>query len=179
MLDRLPSELIAGDTWSWSRSFADYPAPTWTATVYFENADGTFSAAATPAGSDHVFSFAAPDTGGKRAGRYRWSVRVASGDEAYTVESGWVDVLINPEASGNSDHRSWARRTLDAVEAFLEGNASTAQQSVSIAGRTLSRWSLAELTQWRDRLRQEIRTEEQSGTSGAGRSIKVRFGRAS
>lgn len=103
-------------------------------------------------------------------------VRVAYSGESFVVESGWVEVKPDPASSVKFDHRSWARRTLDAVEAFLEGNATTAQQSMSIAGRSISRWSIAELTQLRNDLRAEVRTEEQGSRAGLGRDIKVRYG---
>lgn len=176
-MNSIPAQLIAGDTWAWSREFADYPAPTWVATVYFENAAGSFSAAATASGSDHAFSIDAATTGGKAAGRYKWSVRVASGSEAYTVESGWVDVLTNPAAAGNRDPRSWARRALDAVEAAIESRATSDQLSFSIRDRSVARHTLVELRQLRTELRQEVRTEERGEAAGLGRNIKTRFSR--
>lgn len=178
MLDSLPSELIAGDTWSWSRSFADYPAPTWTATVYFENAAGAFESIASASGSDHAFSISAATTSGRKAGRYRWSVRVTDGTTVATIDSGWVEVRTNPAAAGTSDPRSDARKTLDALNALLLGKATTAQQSYSLNGRAASSYSLTELREFRDQLREEVRTEEQSANAGRGRNIKVRYGAA-
>lgn len=170
--------MVAGDTWQWTRELADYPAGTWTATAYFENKDGSFEVTATADGVTHDFLIAATATTGYKPGRYGWRLRVTDGSTVTTVESGIVEVLVDPAKAGNSDTRSWARRTLEAVEAFLEGNASTAQQSMSIQGRSLSRWSLAELTQFRDQLRAEVRTEEKGAQAGLGRNIKVRYGRA-
>lgn len=170
----VPSELIAGDTWAWSHSLADYPADTWTATVYFENQFQTFNAAGSASGSDHAFSIAAATTAAYKPGRYQWRLRVTDGTTVSTVASGWSEVKINPASAGARDVRSWARRTLEAVEAFLEGNATTAQASMALNGRSISRWSLAELTQWRSQLRQEVRTEEQGSRAGLGRNIKVR-----
>lgn len=176
MTDSIPAKLIAGDTWSWTREFADYPAPTWVATVYFENASGAFDAAASANGSAHAFSIDAATTGGKPAGRYKWSVRVVSGgSDAHTVESGWVEVVTNPAAAGTHDPRSDARKMLDALNAFLIGKATTAQQSMSLNGRAMSTYSLSEISQWRDRLRAEVATEEKGSAAGLGRNIKTRF----
>lgn len=173
----VPTELIAGDTWRWVRDLADYPAGTWTLTYYFENKDGSFSAVATADGSTHSVTVAAATTAAYKSGRYRWRARAVSSGIAETVEAGWLDVRIDPAATGNQDVRSWARRTLEAIEAFLEGNATTAQASLSIAGRSISRWSLPELRQWRTELRQEIRTEEAGANAGLGRNIRVRLRR--
>jgi hypothetical protein len=103
-------------------------------------------------------------------------VRVTDGTSVHVVETGWCEVEPDPASAQKVDHRSWARRTLDAIEAFLEGNATTAQQAITIGGRSISRWSLPELMQWRDKLRAEVSTEEQGSAAGLGRDIKVRYG---
>jgi hypothetical protein len=174
----VPSELIAGDTWVWTRDLADYLAPTWVATIYFEFAGSQFSQAATGSGSTHTFTIAAATTALKKAGRYRWWIRATDGSTITTIEEGWTDVKPDPAATGTRDHRSWARRTLDAIEATLEGKASADQSAMTINGRSISRIPLVELREWRNELRNEVRTEEQGADAGHGRDIKVRFKRA-
>jgi len=174
--DQVPAEVIAGDTWSWTRSFADYPAGTWALTYYFENKDGVFQATATPSGIDHAVTILASTTAGYKAGSYRWSARLSSAGVSITLETGWIKVKTDPAAAGKADPRGWARRTLEAIEAFLEGNATTAQAAMTLNGRSISRWSLNDLIAWRDKLRAEVRTEE-SSTSGTGRTIKLRMSR--
>jgi hypothetical protein len=173
----VPSSLTAGDTWEWTRDLADYPAGTWTLTYYFSKAGKQFSAAATADGATHDVSVTAATTAPYPAGRYRWTARVVSGSESFTVEDGWVDVAANP-ATDTSDPRSTPRQLLDAINCFLIGNATTAQQSMTINGRSISRWSLPELTAWRDKLKGEVQAEEAGSNAGLGRNIKVRFGRA-
>ena len=174
----LPKALIAGNTWQWDRGYSDYPAGTWTATAYFENRHKTFSVTAVASGSDFRFTIPAATSAGYPAGSYKVSVRVTDGTQVFIAETGWCDVEVDPAASGLHDTRSWARRTLEAVEAFLSGNATTAQQSMSIQGRSISRWSITELREWRKELRQEVKMEEQGARAGLGRNIKVRFSRA-
>lgn len=174
-LDHVPDKLIAGDTWSWQREYSDYPSSTWAATVYFENAAGTFLQAATPAGAGYLFTIAASETASKRAGRYKWSVRVTYLGQAYTVEEGWVEVVTNPAAAGMHDPRSDARKMLDAVNATLLGRATTDQLQMQLNGRSIQRIPLPELRQFRDQLRQEVKTEERGDRAGLGRNIKTRF----
>jgi hypothetical protein len=175
--DSLPSELIAGDTWQWTRSFADYPAGTWTATVYFEMVGSQLNAAAAPSGTTFSFSIAASITSGKKAGRYKWWVRVTDGTISVTVEEGWLNVNPDPAGTGSRDHRSFARRALDAIEATLEGRATSDQMNMTIKDRSISRIPLNELMTLRTQLRQEVRTEEQGGKAGLGRNIRVRLSR--
>jgi hypothetical protein len=172
----IPSSLVAGDTWQWDAEYGDHPPPTWDATAHFENYVASFAVAAVDNGAAHRFSATAAETAVFTPGRYYVQVRVTNGTASHTVESGWTEVLPNPASDQKFDHRSWARRTLDAIEAFLEGNATTAQQAISIGGRSISRWSVPELMQWRDKLRAEVRTEEQGSAAGIGRDIKVRYG---
>lgn len=173
--ESVPKELIAGDTWQWTRDLGDYPAGTWMATVYFENMDGVFNVVGIASGTMYSFTIAAATTTGYKPGRYGWRLRVTDGSTTTTVENGIVEVQIDPAKAGKTDTRSWARRTLEAIEAFLEGNASTAQQSMTIQGRSIARWSLTELTQWRSQLKAEVANEDQAGKAGRGRDIRVRF----
>jgi hypothetical protein len=173
----LPTELLAGNSWQWDRDYGDYPQPTWTATAYFEKAGKTFGVAATASGTAQRFTIAAATTATYPPGRYRIRVRATDGSQVFVAESGWCQVEVDPAAAGTYDTRTDARKMLDAINAFLIGNASTAQASMSIAGRQISRWPLAELTKWRDQLKTEVRTEEQGSRAGAGRNLKVRYGR--
>ncbi len=102
MTDTSPaSTLVAGDTWAWTSSFADYHAPTWGATAYFESVGATLNATATDAGSDHAFSIAAATTAALAAGRYKWTIRVSDGTTVKAVATGWTAVQANPAVAGN------------------------------------------------------------------------------
>lgn len=175
--EKVPARLIAGDTWAWTSSLSDYEAPTWTATIYFENSAKTFNAAASASGSDHAFSIAAATTEAYKAGRYRWSIRVTDGTTVATAESGWLDVVTNPASDGTHDPRLWARRTLDNLLSFLEENAATSQASFSYQGRSAARWDIDRLLQWQKELEARVRTEEFGAAAAARRTIKLRFGR--
>ncbi len=171
----VPSELIIGDTWAWTESLSSYPASTWTLTFYLVLSTGTISFAASASGDDHVVSVDAATTGGYTAGRYRWTARVTDGSTVTTVGQGWVDVIADPTTQ--QDARSQARITLDAINATLQGRASTDQLSITINNRSISRLSIAELRVWRTELQAEVDREEATDQAGLGRDIRVRFGR--
>lgn len=179
MIVTVPQELIAGDTWEWTDDQPNYPRPTWTLTYYFEKKDKTFSIAGTGTGSTHSFSIAASVTATYPPGEYRFVARVSDGTTFKTVANGWTSVQMDPAAAGIHDTRSWAQRTLEALEATLEGKATSDQLSISIQGRSISRMTPTELMDWRNRLRAEVRAEEQGNNAGLGRNIRVRFARAS
>jgi len=181
--ENVPSDLVLGDTWVWTRDLTDYPATTYTAVWYLENKDGVISVTPSASGSTFSATVAAATTATYAAGEYRWRLVVTkiSDSTRTSVESGWVSVLANPAAAGKYDWRSHARRTLDAIEAVIEGRASSDQESMSIAGRSLSRIPIAELLKFRDYYKQEVGSEKAAEAVAAGlgnpKRIFVRFGR--
>lgn len=179
ILDAVPKTLVAGDTWRWTRTFADYPATTWTVTYYFENQEKQFSAAATASGTDHAISIAATSTTNYPPGRYRWFARAVSGliSETIAGESGWLEVEPDPAVAGTRDHRSFARRALDAIEATIEGRATSGQLSFAIRDRTVQSFTIEELLKLRDTMKNEVRAEEGGSAAAQGRYIKVRLTR--
>jgi hypothetical protein len=173
--DKVPSDLVAGDLWVWTRDLStDYPAATWSGVWYFENAYKTFNVAATATGNVFNASIAAATSAAYRAGRYRWQFVVTSGSTRKTAETGWVEVAPDPAAAGNLDRRTHARRVLDAIEATIEGRASNDQVSMSIAGRSISRTPMTELITLRDKYRQFVADEESADDVAAGLGSKKR-----
>lgn len=173
--EQVPAELIAGDTWEWTRDLSDYPAGTWSATWWFEKADKNFSVAGTASGATHAAAVTAATSGGYGVGRYRWRLSVTDGSARHTVEEGWLEVLPNPAADGNYDHRTHARRVLDAIEAVIEGRASQDQSSVSIGGRSLARTPIPDLLVLRDKYRAEAQSEANAERIAAGMPTKNRL----
>lgn len=176
MSANVPASLVAGDTWSWTAEFPDNAAPAWVVTFFFQNASGTFQVAAAASGANHLATFAASATADFNSGRYRWRARAVNGLTSKTLEEGWLEVLADP-SSGKLDLRSTPRKLLDAVEAALTRRATSDQLAMTLGSRSISRTPLPELLQWRDRLREEVATEEKGDKAGNGRKLKTRFGR--
>lgn len=179
VLTSVPEQLVAGDTWRWTKDFANYPAPTWVVTYYFENSAKQFSQAAIASSTSHALTIAAAVSAQIPDGRYRWFARAVSGLVSETIdgENGWLEVLPDPAAAGSRDLRGFARRALDAVQAMLEGKATTGQASFSIRDRTVSSFTLTELWKLKTDLEAQVRTEEKGGRAGGDRKIKVRLTR--
>jgi hypothetical protein len=180
---QVPAELIAGDTWEWTRELADYPPSTHSAAWYFEKADHNFSVSAGESGSTYTGTVAAGTSAGYRPGKYRWRLLVTRTADSVrkTVEEGWLVVLPDPAAAGNVDHRSTAQVMLDNVEAFLRDPNNLQAANFSLGGRALVRWNRGDLLAERDRLKGEVRSEEAVEKIAAGlgnpRRLYVRFDR--
>jgi hypothetical protein len=175
-----PKTIIRGDTVKWTRGFSEYlPADSWVLTYYFVNTAGRISVVASDNG-DGTFLTTISSTVSKQfqKGRWYWQAVVTKAAERFTLDSGEFQVKDGiADATSGLDTRTWARRTLDAVEATLEGRATSDHTSMSINGRSISRMTPLELMDWRDRLRSEVRIEEQAAKAGLGRNIKARYGR--
>lgn len=177
-----PSGIVAGDSASWTKNLPQYlPANGWVlsyaivrdgirlAVTGTNNGDGT-----------HLVTLSAATTATWTPGQYAWQAYVtkAATSERYTVASGQLKVEAN-FATGAVDARSHAQKTLDALEATLEGRASSDQLAYSIGGRSISKMNPEQLLSWRDKYKAEVAAEEKAqkiaaGLGGAG-TVRVRM----
>jgi len=182
---------VAGDTLDFEVSVPDYPATDgWTLKYYLTprfaapvqatieitasgNADGTYQVQAGPA-----------TTSGWAVGAYGWSRLVEKAGARQTLtgsaDQGEVQVRQNPATAAQGfDSRSHARRTLEAIEAVIEGRATRDQEEYTIGTRSLKRTPVAELLVLRDRYRREAASEDaaaqMSGGASNPRLVGVRF----
>lgn len=176
-----PARLRAGDTWKWTRTLADYPAPTWTLKYRFKSSKGGFEVAAAAIGTDHAVTVAAATSGTFIADTYTWIAWVEAGSEKFTVGSGAV--VIDPDyrstgAATPLDDRAHARKMLAAIESWLETR-DPAVAEYEIAGRRMKYVPLAELVKLRQRYRSEVAALEAADRlargEGFGRKIQFRI----
>ncbi|MDT7849924.1 hypothetical protein Q9292_09900 [Methylophilus sp. VKM B-3414] len=176
--------LYAGDTIKQVVSSADYPATDgWTLKGRFAPvASGTpvtITAATADNGADYVLTVPAATTGGWDAGNWQYTLYVELAGERHTIEVGNINVLANPaSATAGADTRSHVKKTLDALEAMIEGKAGKDVQSYSINGRQLQHYSFPDLIILRDKYLAEYAREQQTASGkpgGRGRKIHVRF----
>lgn len=176
-----PAVLRAGDTWKWTRSLADWPASAWTLKYRAKNAAGGFEITATASGDDFSVAVAAATTAAYAAGDYSWIAWVEAGAEKFTVDSGTWTVQAEYRtglATVALDDRSHARKVLDAIEAFIEGNDLQAA-AVVIGERQIRNIPIPELLKLRQRYLQEVAVEDQKAAiargEGIGRRIQFRM----
>lgn len=176
---QLPAQLVAGDTWAWTRELPDYLADTWSSVVYFENAAGKFNVAGVADGTTHTFTIAAGTTAGYDAGKYRWRLLATSAGVRVTVEQGEVEVLPDPASTTNYDYRTSARVVLDNIEAYLRDPSSLNAAGYAINGRSISRYSMTELIALKSQMKAEVQREDAAERINAGlgspRRLYVRF----
>lgn len=171
----IPQTLTAGDRWTWTDSLSDHPATLWTLTYYFRGPSPIEAVAGVASGTDHVLTIAAADTEDLKPGIYDWQARaalIATPTTIATAAVGRVTVVANL-ANAAVDNRSFNVRVTEALQATIEGRATTDQLSMSIAGRSLSRMSWDELLKAYDRFKLAAAAE----LGASPDRVFVRFGR--
>lgn len=165
-----PASIRAGDTASWLLSLPDYPAGQgWSVQYDFVNASGKITLTSTAEGDAHRIARTPAQTATFKAGTYAWQKRVTNGTDAYTIGTGSLEILPDLAGMAAIDTRSFAQRTLAALEAWIEGH-DPGVAEYEIAGRRMKYIPMAELLKLRTQFQQEVR--RQSGKSGR---ILMRF----
>lgn len=178
-----PVKARAGDTWKWTRTLDDYPAGTWTLKYRFKHPTAAgFEVVATASGTDHSVTVAASATTGYAAGKYTWIAWVEGGSsEKYTVDHGTLEIQPEYRAASSTatlDERSHARKTLEAIEAWIEAR-DMAVAEYEIAGRRMKYIPIPELIKLRQSYKREVEAEEAAAAiargEGSGRRIQFRM----
>jgi hypothetical protein len=178
-LDREPTSFTAGDTLSWTRTLADYPASAgWVLAYRFINATSKFDVTGSASGDAHTIAVAATISAVYAAGTYSWQAFVTKGAERYTVATGTCAVEPNLAAVSATgyDNRTPARKALDALNAGLAQFGSNAHvQGYTIEGREMRYRTFADFIAARDRLAQEVAREDAAQRAAAGLTSKNRL----
>ena len=182
--EKEPRTIYKGETVVWNRKdLTDYAvgsyAMSWTARLE-SNGGTSFTATVTEVDDYYKFTLDNSATGGFTTGDYFWVLKVtqSSDSEELIIDSGKITVKDNYFGS-TGDTRSHAKIMLDKIESILEGRADADVSSYSIAGRSLNKLSVQELTEWRNYYKAEYQKEiakfRRDNNEGTGRVVKVQF----
>ena len=182
--EKEPVTFYKGETVVWTRKdLTDYPvgsyAMSWTARLE-SNGGTSFSATVTEVDDYYKFTLDNSATGGYTTGDYFWVLKVtqSSDSEELIIDTGKMTVKDNYFGS-TGDTRSHAKTMLDKIESLIEGSADADVSSYSIAGRSLNKLSVQELTEWRNYYKAEYQKEiakfRRDNNEGTGRVVKVQF----
>lgn len=176
-----PTEIIKGSTVKWNKTLEHYKADDGWALTYAIRGGSVLDITATASGSDHSIILSTAQTTALLAGNYWWQSYATKGSERFDVASGQINVKSNLafQQSGSYDGRSHVKKTLDAIEATLEGRATTADSEIVINGRSAKYWGAPDLLVFRDRYKseyiREVRAEKIKIGMNSGANIHVRF----
>lgn len=170
----IPNSIIAGD--SLKITVPNASEKTCKVTISGEKTKFT-KTAAVDSGS-YVALFTSAETSALVAGKYAVHIGLFDGNERETLATGYMNVTADITASA-SDFRTTYEKQLDAINAALEGRATTAQDEVMINGRSIKYMNIQELIKWQNHCKNQIAREKReerlkAGLGGAG-IIRARF----
>ena len=129
---------------------------------------------------EYIIEVGSSTTGSYTAGDYTYQEYIVRSSDSERLVYSTGIVTVEPDLdTDTSDPRSNARKILDGLRAMLENRASIDQMSMSIAGRSLSRMTPAEIRDWErhysylvSKETKEMRIKKGQPT---GSEIKVKF----
>ena len=177
-----PATITAGDTITWSRTLPDYPASAGWVLHYALRGTTAINITGSASGDNHLINISATVSAAYTDGIYTGQGYVVNGNSRVTVFSGTITIkpdLVNVAAG--YDGRSHVKRVLDALEATLEGRATSDQLKLSIDGTAIERCTWEDVQKFRAGYLREYQKELQAARvaqgKNSGRKIVTRFTR--
>lgn len=148
----------------------------YSAVYELRNSAGLITITTTGSGRDYTVSKTGADTAAWEGGDYQWELYLVKDDDRWLIDSGAVKVIAF--SAEGADLRSHAKKTLDALNAMIEGRASRDVQEYTIqtgtGSRSLKHLSVEELLKFRSHYAALYR-QEQARAGQRSRIIKPRF----
>lgn len=173
----MPAKITAGVTFHAVATLAAFPAPDWVVSVAIRGPQ-VIDLVGVADGVQHVFSKIAEDTASWKPGTYWYEVRATAGEEVCQVETGNIEIAPNLAAITETyDNRSHVEKTLEALQAQIEGRATRDQKKYKIGDREIERTELADLVRLRNQYKLELARINRAarGQSLLGRTVQVVF----
>ena len=159
--DGVPEEIFVGDfvQFKITQFSADYSNSLHTMRFVARIATGSnteITITATALDNDYLLSVPSATSADFVVGHYHYQIEIErdSDNERVIVDRGAVD--IKTDYDNNIDVRHHAEIMLGKIQSILEGKADSDVSSYSIAGRSLTKFGIDELLQWRDYYRREV-----------------------
>lgn len=187
------NQMVVGDTWSFMVESSDYPASTWTLTLYLvprfaSPTQSPIELTSAAEGEDHRFAVAAAVTAAYKPGMYSYQTRASDGTQKFTLDAtqwgGEVELLPDPAAMvQGDDNRTQAQKALDDLKAALASYVATNGhvQEYEINGRRMRFRSVKEITDltdfWQKERAAEIRRDAVARGMADPRKAYVAFNR--
>lgn len=181
-----PREIVVGDFIQWKRSdlVTDYPTATHSAEYVARISGGGASeikiAATESNPSYYLFTVTSAESALFTAGFYHWQLEITETSSGNRIVVDIGDFRARADMDDNqADPRIHAEIMVDKINSILEGKADSDVGSYSIAGRSLTKMTFAELMDARDRYKKEVVVHNNRELIKRGKSngstIKVRF----
>jgi len=180
-----PESLVVGDFVQWKRSdlVADYPADSYTATYVARITGGgqnEIQVVGTNQTTHYLFQISGDSSSSFVPGYYFYQLEIKRNSDSERIVISKGNFSITPDLEVNqADPRTNSKIMLDKIESLLNGKADSDVSSYSVAGRSLTKMTFAELQDARNFYKQEVLSEQSKLNAKNGRkgssTIQVRF----
>lgn len=173
------TQLYAGASWNFTKSFSDYPAAEWDCILTLKkDAGNPLQITATKAGNKYIFTASAAHTSALSSGTYKYQFKftntVTGGIE---IKSGYETIEALLETV--SDSRTHNGIMLAALQATLEGRATKEILNMSYKGRAFQLLTLQELREailfYEAQIKLEQNEEKIKNGEETGRKLLIGF----
>lgn len=169
-----PTRAYAGDTIQWKRlNGAYYPAAGWSIEVTLRNAGAVHTFQSAPSGLSHIITITPAQSISLEAGNWSLLETYTNNTDRFTGAQNTIKIL--PSLTLPADNRTHAKKVLDAIEAVIEGRATSSTAEMSIAGRTLKSIPSSELLNLHSHYSNLVFMEERAAGQGKSTRVHVRF----
>ena len=171
----VPALHTAGD--SLALRFVDLEKPAadgWVPAIVLVHASGRIAITGAVDAGEYVVSATAATTAAWAPGLYNINVQLTRTGERSTIHTQYITILPDPATAAPFDARSHARRTLDALEAWIEGH-DMAVASYRIGDRQMQYIEIEQLLKLRDIYRSEVRRETAAAAGRFYNKLQVRL----
>jgi len=180
-----PTEIVVGDFIQWRRTDlgTDYPNTAYTMTYVARVTGGgntEIQLTGSAYGSDYLFTVSSTTSTDFIAGYYHWQLEAVRNSDSnrIVIDRGAFTAIADLDVNG-ADPRSHAQIMIQKIESLLQGKADADVANYSVAGRSLTKMSFAELQKARDDYKAEFAKETIAERirkgQASGSTIKVRF----
>lgn len=168
-----PTQLTAGVTIRWKRSYSNYPASSWTYTFYLAGPTN-LSIQATASVNDFILTITAQQASTLKEGTYRYTEIVSKDNVKYEVGRGVMPVQLDLSATAPTEAQTHAEKILAIIEAKLEGRVTDDFESYEFGGGTVGKIPIHELMRLRGIYASIVWRQRNPGKMGP--SVEVAFG---
>lgn len=180
-----PEVVVIGDRITWKRKdLSDVYSPTLYSLTYVARITGggntEIQIVANETNGEYVIEVSSATSAGFTAGVYHWQAEILreSDSQRIVVDRGYFQAIEDLDVNG-ADPRTHAEIMLDKIESLLEGKADSDVANYSVAGRSLTKLSFAELVDARDYYKAELQKQKVAERIRRGKptgaTVKVRF----
>ena len=176
-----PETITAGDSATWEYTLPDYStADGWAVSYVFRQAGAaTLTISASGSGTTYTTTISTSNSTLLKNGLWYWTAFATKTGQRVTIRKGRLEVQPDPAGTGQFDPRSQVKRTLDAINATLEGTADREERQLVVDGLSLEVRDVAQLLALKDRFdalyQAEVAAERLAKGLGNRRKIVTRF----